>query len=316
LRSETLRGRSKASGPKASGGASAPALGLPRWFTSEHPVPWLFPIVAMFLAFGIYPLAYSLWLSLHKQNFFTRSMDFSGLLQWQAAFADPRMWSALGITLAYTAACLVIELVLGLAIALLLDVDRPGYGVLRALMTLPLVVPPAVTGLMFLLLEDNQYGVLSYYLGAIGVINPNKPILGTTSLALPGVMVTDIWQWTPFMVLIFHAALRALPREPFEAAAIDGAGAIAAFRHLTLPMLGKVIALAVLLRGIDLFRIYDYIYVMTSGGPGTATETISYYAGKVFGLANFPYAATLSIITLVVINLAALGFVRAARIRF
>ena len=174
--------------------------------------------------------------------------------------------------------------------------DRRGYGILRALMTLPLVVPPAVTGLMFLLLEDNQYGVLSYYLGAFGIIDPNKPILGTTALALPGVMLTDIWQWTPFMVLIFHAALSALPREPFEAAAIDGAGAIAAFRHLTLPMLGRVIALAVLLRGIDLFRIYDYIYVMTSGGPGgTATETISYYAGKIFGLANFPYSATLSI---------------------
>ena len=316
MRSQSLRGRSKAPGSSVSGNAGGLALALPRWLTSEHPIPWLFPIMAMFLAFGIYPLAYSLWLSLHKQNFFTRSMDFTGLLQWQAAFADPRMWSALGTTLTYTVGCLVIELVLGLGIALLLDVDRPGYGILRALMTLPLVVPPAVTGLMFLLLEDNQYGVLSYYLGAAGIIDPNKPILGTTALALPGVMLTDVWQWTPFMVLIFHAALRALPREPFEAAAIDGAGPIAAFRHLTLPMLGKVIALAVLLRGIDLFRIYDYIYVMTSGGPGTATETISYYAGKVFGLANFPYAATLSIITLLVINLAALVFVRAARIRF
>jgi multiple sugar transport system permease protein len=312
LRSETLRRQPISSGPAP----GALALRLPRWLTAEHPAPWLFPSLALILAFGIYPLAYSLWLSFHKQNFFTRSMDFSGLLQWQAAFADPRMWGALGTTLTYTAVCLVVELVLGLAIALLLDVDRRGYGILRALMTLPLVVPPAVTGLMFLLLEDNQYGVLSYYLGALGIIDPNKPILGTTALALPGVMLTDIWQWTPFMVLIFHAALRALPREPFEAAAIDGAGAIAAFRHLTLPMLGKVIALAVLLRGIDLFRIYDYIYVMTSGGPGTATETISYYAGKIFGLANFPYSATLSIITLVVINLAALIFVRLARIRF
>ena len=289
---------------------------LPRFLTSEHPAPWLFPSLALIIAFGIYPLAYSVWLSLHKQNFFTRSMDYSGLLQWQGAFTDPRMWSALGITVTYTAGCLLIEFALGLSIALLLDADRPGYGVLRALITLPLVVPPAVTGLMFLLLEDNQFGVLSYYLGALGLIDPNRPILGTTALALPGVMLADIWQWTPFMVLIFLAALRALPREPFEAAAIDGAGAFAAFRHLTLPMLGKVIALAVLLRGIDLFRIYDYIYVMTTGGPGTATETISYYAGRVFGLANFAYAATLSLITLIVINAAAMAFVRLARIRF
>ena len=115
-------------------------------------------------------------------------------------------------------------------------------------------------------------------------------------------MLADLWQWTPFMVLIFVAGLRALPKEPFEAAAIDGASALQQFRHLTLPMLGKVIAIAVLIRSVDLFRIYDYVYVMTGGGPGTTTETMSFYAGRVFGVANFPYAATLSLITLIVLN--------------
>jgi multiple sugar transport system permease protein len=117
------------------------------------------------------------------------------------------------------------------------------------------------------------------------------------------------------MVLIFLAGLRALPKEPFEAAAIDGASAVQAFRHLTLPMMAKVIAVAVLIRSIDLFRVYDYVYVMTGGGPGIATETLSFYAGRIFTLANFPYAATLSLITLIVLNVAVTAFMRLARVR-
>ena len=289
---------------------------LPRFLTADHPLPWLTPLIAMLLAFGIYPLCYSVWLSLHEYSRYTRRYTFVGGKEWVGAWNDGRMWHALEITLIYTLVCLVLQIIVGMAIALLLDHDRPGYGLLRALMTLPLVVPPAVTGLMFLLMEDNQFGVLSYYLVNLGLIDPTHPILGTPGLALPGIMLADIWQWTPFMVLIFMAGLRSLPKEPFEAAAIDGATAVQAFRHLTLPMLSKVIAIAVLIRGIDLFRIYDYVYVMTGGGPGTETETLSFYAGRSFGVANFPYAATLSLITLLVLNLIATLFVRLARVRF
>jgi multiple sugar transport system permease protein len=187
---------------------------------------------------------------------------------------------------------------------------------MRALMALPLVVPPAVTGMMFLLMEDAQFGVLSYYGAQLGIVNPADPVLADPRTALVGVMIADVWQWTPFMILIFLAGLRALPKEPFEAAAIDGASAWQAFRHLTLPMLGRVIAVAVLIRSIDLFRVYDYVYIMTGGGPGTTTETLSFYAGKVFGLANFALAATLGLITLVALNAVALTFTKLARVRF
>jgi multiple sugar transport system permease protein len=118
------------------------------------------------------------------------------------------------------------------------------------------------------------------------------------------------------MVLIFMAGLRALPKEPYEAAAIDGATWFQAFYKLTLPMLGKVMAVAVLIRGIDLFRIYDYIYVMTSGGPGTTTESLSFYAGRVFTIGNFPFAATLSLIVLVTLIVTANVFIRVFRVRF
>jgi multiple sugar transport system permease protein len=289
---------------------------LRRVLVSDHPWPWLAPATAMILAFGIYPLLYSIWLSFHEWNRFTRAFSFVGVEQWAKALGDPRMWHSLGVTTIYTVACLIIELALGLLIAVLLDRDRKGYGVLRALMTLPLVVPPAVTGLMFLLMLDGQFGVLTYYGVFVGILERAQPLLGDTNLALVGVMIADIWQWTPFMVLIFLAGLRALPRDPFEAAAIDGANAFQVFWKLTVPMLGRVAAVAILIRAIDLFRIYDYIYVMTGGGPGTATEALSFYAGRVFTTGNFPYAATVSLITLVVLIIAANVFIRLFRVRF
>jgi multiple sugar transport system permease protein len=289
---------------------------VPKWLTGDHPLPWLAPLIAMILAFGLYPLVYAVWLTMNQQNRFTRKIEFVGAQNWLKALGDERLWNALAVTFTYTAVCLVLQLSLGMGIALLLDSERRGYGVLRALMTLPLVVPPAVTGLMFLLMEDAQFGVLAYYLGLLGLADPSSPILGNPMTALAGVMLADVWQWTPFMVLIVLAGLRALPKEPYEAAAIDGAGAFQSFRHLTLPLLGRVLAVAVLIRSIDLFRIYDYIYAMTAGGPGTVTETLSFYAGRAFGVADFSYAATLSLITLILLNLICFVFIKLARIRF
>jgi multiple sugar transport system permease protein len=290
---------------------------LPRFLRSEHPFPWLFPITAVLLVFGIYPLLYALWLSLHKRNPATRLSIFDPAWNWTKVFVDERVWGAIGHTFLYTAVALVIELVLGLLIALLLDSDRRGYGLLRALMTLPLVVPPAVTGMMFLLMLDGSFGVLSRTLYAAGLWSPGHPILATASSALFGILLADIWQWTPFMVLIMMAGLRALPKEPYEAAAIDGATAVQMFFKLTLPMLSKIIAIAVLIRGVDLFRTYDYIKVMTEGGPGTATETLTAYAGTIyFKNADFPYASTIALLTLILVIVTSSLFIKIFKVRF
>jgi len=296
----------------------APAAGrswLPRWFTSEHPLPWLLPATALMVIFGIYPALYAIWLSLHKRNPVLRKDVWNPSANWIKAFGDERVWNALYNTFLYTGLALVIQLSLGLAIALLLDTDRKGYGLLRALMTLPLVVPPAVTAMMFLLMLDGSFGVLSRSLYAIGLLSPQYPILATSSTALGGVLLADIWQWTPFMVLIMLAGLRSLPKEPFEAAAIDGASATQAFFRLTLPMMSKVIAIAVLIRGIDLFRIFDYVKVMTDSGPGTATETMTSYAGRIYFNGDFPYASTLSVITLAVVIIVSTVFMKVFRVK-
>ena len=290
---------------------------LPRWPSSEHPFPWLFPVTSILIVFGLYPVLYSLWLSFYKRNPALRTEKFLPSWNWNKLLSDDRVWDAVQVTFTYAGIALTLQLVLGLSIALLLDSDRRGFGVLRALMTLPLVVPPAVTGMMFLLMYDSSFGVISNALYSLNLLSPSSPILGTGSTALWGVIVADVWQWTPFMVLIMLAGLRALPSEPFEAASIDGASFFQSFIHLTLPMMSKIIALAVLIRGIDLFRIYDYVKVMTEGGPGTATETLTAYAGTVyFKSANFSYASTIALATLIVVLVTASLFIKLFKVRF
>jgi multiple sugar transport system permease protein len=283
---------------------------------SDHALPWLTPLLAILLVFALYPFFYNIWLSFHEFIPRKRALEWVGTENWVKLFSDARMWGALGTTLIYSAVCLTIQLVLGLLIALLLDSDDPGFGFLRGVLTLTLVIPPAITGMMFLLLEDAQFGVFTYVLQQLGVLG-SSPILGNPNTALIGVMVADIWQWTPFMVLIFLAGLRAMPTEPFESALIDGASSWQIFRRLTLPMLGKVIAIAVLIRGIDLFRTFDYVYVMTSGGPGTATYTLSLYAWQqTFSFIKWGYGATISLFSLIVILIVANLFVMFTKLRW
>jgi multiple sugar transport system permease protein len=289
---------------------------LPRWLTSEHPFPWLLPASALMVVFGIYPLYKAIETSLYKKNAATRKLVFDPDHNWVKVLYDDRVWNALYNTLVYTGIALFFQLVLGMLIALLLDSDRKGYGVMRAMMTLPLVIPPAVTAMMFLLMLNGSFGVLARGLVGLGVITPGFSLLGNSSTAMASVLLAEIWQWTPFMVLIMLAGLRSLPKEPFEAAAIDGATPVQAFFKLTLPMMSKVIAIAVLIRGIDLMRAFDYVKVMTDSGPGTATETMTSYAGRIyFGNADFPYASAISLLTLLLVILTSTLFMRIFKVK-
>jgi multiple sugar transport system permease protein len=290
---------------------------LPRWMTSEHPLPWLLPASALMIVFGLYPLISAIVTSLYRRNAATRKLLFDPDYNWVKAFGDERIWNALFNTLIYTGIALVLQLVLGMLIALLLDSDRKGYGFMRAIMTLPLVIPPAVTGMMFLLMLNGSFGVIARGIMELGLLPNNFSILGDSKTALAGVLLAEVWQWTPFMVLIMLAGLRSLPKEPFEAAAIDGATPIQAFFKLTLPMMSKVIAIAVVIRGVDLLRTFDYVKVMTDSGPGTATETLSSYAGRVYfgGNPDGPYTATVALITLMIVIAASSLFMRLAKVK-
>jgi multiple sugar transport system permease protein len=284
---------------------------------SDSPWPWLLPLVSLLVVFTIYPLIYNIWLSFHEFMPRKRALVFVGFDNWIQLWHDTRFWGALGVTFIYFAIALICEIVLGMAVALLLDAELPGFGGLRAVLSMTLVIPPAIAGMMFLLMEDPQFGVLTYFLNMLGLLDKTTPILATSSLALAGVMVAEIWQWTPFMVLIFMAGLRSLPPEPYEAAMIDGASSVQMFRRLTLPMMSRVIAVAILLRGIDLFRVFDYVFVMTSGGPGTATYSLSLYAWQqTFSFLKWGYGATLSLVSLAIVMILANLFIRAFKVRW
>jgi multiple sugar transport system permease protein len=289
---------------------------LPHWMTSEHPLPWLLPASALMVVFGIFPLYKAIESSLYKKNAATRKLVFDPDYNWVKVFGDERVWNALLNTLIYTSVAIVLQLVLGMLIALLLDSDRKGYGILRAMMTLPLVIPPAVTAMMFLMMLNGSFGVIAQGIIGLGLLPPGYSILGQSSTAMAGVLLAEVWQWTPFMVLIMLAGLRSLPKEPFEAAAIDGATPVQAFFKLTLPLMSKVIAIGVLIRGIDCLRAFDYVKVMTDSGPGTATETMTSYAGRIyFGNADFPYASTIALLTLVLVILLSTVFMKVFKVK-
>lgn len=297
-------------------GVSSTVPALPKKFISDAAWPWLLPAVAILVVFAIYPFFYNIYLSFHEFVPRKRVLAFVGTENWSKLFSDTRMWGALWVTLLYTVLCLIIQLILGMLIALLLDSDDPGFGFLRGVLTLTLVIPPAITAMMFMLFEDANFGILTYALQNLGLLG-KVPILANPSTALAGVMLADIWQWTPFMVLIFLAGLRGMPTEPFESAVIDGASNWQIFYRLTLPMLSKVIAIAVLIRGIDLFRTFDYVYVMTSGGPGTATYTLSLYAWQqTFSFIKWGYGATLSLFSLFVILIVAHIYVKLTKLKW
>ena len=181
---------------------------LPSFMNSDSSLPWLLPLITMLIVFAIIPFFYNIYLSFHEFVPAKRALLFVGWDNWIRLFTDGVFWGSLKVSLYYTFMCLLIQLVLGMGIALLIDSDDPGFGIIRSILTLTLVIPPAIAGMIFLIMEDANYGLIPWLLKSVGLIGPEDTILADPTLALWGVMIVDIWQWTPFMVLILVAGLR------------------------------------------------------------------------------------------------------------
>ena len=282
----------------------------PFW-SPEAPLIWMAPAVLLLLLYSVYPLLYNIWTSFHKFDPMIRDFVWIGGENWVTLVTDARAFNAVRVTLTYGVLALSIQLTLGLGIAMLLDAGVYARGLWQSLLILPMVTPPAVVGLIFRLLEHSEFGVISWILYSAGILTKQEPLLGGTGQnALFGVLLADIWQWTPFCILILLAGLKSLPIEPLEAAEVDGANAWQKFWQVKLPLLHSVLAVVILFRLIDLYRVFDYIYVMTSGGPGQRTETISYYAYQTYVFINWGYTATLGVAILVVIWVTAFLYTR------
>lgn len=303
-------------------GAPPPASGVASrgggLFTSQHAWPWLLPTILFLLFIGIYPLVYNIWNSFREFNPMKGRVEPVGWENWQRLLTDTRALEALGTTAVYVLSALVIEFALGLAIAVLFNSGPWASGLWQSLMILPMVVPPTVAAVMFKVFENPDYGAISYYLQKIGITSMQEPLLGGTGkYAIPAVLIPEIWQWTPFFVLILLAGLKALPTEPMEAAKVDGASPLQAFWSVTLPMLRPMIAVAVLFRLVDLIKVFDYIYVLTSGGPGTKTEVLSYYAyQRSFTTIEWGYGSVLGLVILVIAIVVANVYVRLFKVEW
>ena len=217
-------------------------------------------------------------------------------------------------TVVYAAIALTFEFFIGLALALLLNAQMRGRSVIRAVLLLPMMLPAVVVGVVWRLMLNSNFGAVNGTLKGIGINADALTWTASPKLAMASVIVADVWQWTPFMFLILLAGLQAIPQEPYEAALIDGASAWQTFRHVTLPLLKPAILIALLLRTMDLLRVFDQIFILTEGGPGFATETVSLYIYRTaFRFSNFGYAAAMSFVLLLITNVISVGYIRFLR---
>jgi multiple sugar transport system permease protein len=270
---------------------------------------FLLPTVLLLFAITIYPMLNSLWNSLHYYNLLAPDdRRFVGLGNYGDLLTkDPTFWIVMRITFIYTIGVVAIQFIAGLGMAMLLDRAMRGISLLRTLIIVPILISPVVVGLTWRYMYE-PWGLINYVLGKFGI----APIewVSSPTYALPSIMVVDIWQWTPFIVLVLLAGLQSIPREVVEAAALDGIKGWQYFTRILWPLLRPVALIVLLIRTMDALKVFDTVYMLTRGGPGTATYVASMYNYVLFfGNYQVGYAAAMSYIILIIVNVFAITLI-------
>lgn len=288
--------------PAAAGGRRRDRRRLVAWALA-------LPLLLGLLVFAVYPFVYLVLLSFSQSTLGAPFRAWVGWANYATALGDDKVTAALGRSVAYALATTLVALVLGLAVALLLDRATRARALLRTLILLPLLTPPVTVGIVWQLLLMPKGGWLNSFLIDLGVVAAPVSFLGAPAYAFPALCLADVWQWTPFVALMAYAALQTLPEEVFDAARIDGAGEAAIFRHVTLPMLGPALAAVALLKLVIGFKVFDLVFVLTAGGPGQATTVASFNIYRV-AIQQFDIglAATQTLLFALVVGLATLPF--------
>lgn len=275
-----------------------------RFFRDDgHYLFLLSPLLIFVVVVAIYPLFFSFRISLFDYRLTdpNQTQTFVGLKNYIRAFSDMVVLDSLKTTLVYVLGTVSLELVVGLGLALLLSAETQIMRMLRSLLIMPMAIPPLVVGLVWKALYNADFGVIPFYMKALGM-NVGRGPLAELNLAMPAVILVDLWQWTPLLMVIFLAGLKSLPTEPYEAAVVDGASRWQSFWFITLPLLKPTLLVALLLRTMQSFKVFDTIYATTAGGPGSVTTVLNFHIYTV-GMTFFDmgYAASLANILLVVI---------------
>lgn len=296
---------------------SAERRNVSSWFERQARFVFIAPALIALLLLVIFPIVYTIWMSLHNWQLSSVAQPrFIGLDNfWKLLTNDSRFLGATGRTLLFTLMATSVQLVLGVALALLFNRQFLGRGFWRALAILPMVTTPVAIALIFVMMMHPTLGVLNYLLQVVG-LPPSLWIYSERTVMVTLVMV-DTWQWTPLIMLIVLAGLASMPDEPFEAARIDGASRVQVFFYITLPLLRPSIVVAALFRIIDAIKTFDIIFVMTSGGPGYASETINLYLfNTAFSYFDMGYASAIVVIFFTMIMVLAVLTIRVRRVEW
>jgi multiple sugar transport system permease protein len=265
----------------------------------ERATLFLAPTGITLSAVMLFPAVYILWISLERRSLIFGTPQFIGFDNYLRLAHDPQFWNALVNTVYFTVVSVQGELVLGLLMALLLRRPFRGRGLLYAIILIPWAIPTVVSARMWEWLYNADFGVLNYLFQAR--IN----WLGNPVWAMHAAIAMDVWKSTPFVALLLLAGLQSIPRELYHAAAVDGASRWTMFRRITWPALLPLILVVLIFRTIDAFRVFDSIYVLTGGGPGSSTETVSIYAYKLlFQTLEFGYGSAVAVAILMSVALA------------
>jgi len=262
------------------------------------------PALLAIVALVGYPIVYSLWLSLHRYNLKRPGLfRFIGVENYLTILRSEEFWAALQITLVFTALGVALVVALGILIALLLNEPFPGCGLVRTVVLVPWAIPPVVNGLMWQWIYDAKVGALNGLLVSLHLMPGYRGWLSNPTDALLALVTAHVWNALPLAVILLLAALQTIPGELYDAGRVDGSGPWQLFRHVTVPWLAQPLLVVLILQTMLAIRVFDVIYVLTAGGPGTATTTLVWqtylttFDSLDFGLGN-AYAYTVSLITL------------------
>jgi multiple sugar transport system permease protein len=273
----------------------------------------LSPALVLLAALSLIPFAYIVWMSLSAVGLIG-GIDFHwvGLDNWSRLITDSAVWGSWGRSVVYFVATVGLELVAGVAIALLVWQMAWGRNLVLSLLLMPMFMAPVIVGLLGRFLTDSTYGLYAWLLKATGLYSGD--ILGATTPAFIAVTLMDVWQWTPLIALIVLAGLVSLPGPVLEAAAVDGAGGWKRLRHVVLPMISGVLVVALLIRSMDAIRYFDIIWNTTNGGPADATKIVPIRLyDTAFRFFDLGYAAAIGLSMLAVTILVANVFLRILR---
>lgn len=271
---------SKHDGGQVADSPDGPAKRLSRFRGNSSLEYWfVLPAILSLLALVILPMVWSLYASFTDLNLTIANqvVEIVYLENYLDLLENDRFWNSVSNTVYYVGVGVGLQFVIGFAVALLMANYTDGWlnRVLFTILLLPMMMAPIVAGYMWRLLFQESFGPLNYILTTAGL--PAQQWLSSSSLSLNSILIADVWQWTPFMILILYTGRLAIDRDLYEAARIDGASQWFTFRHVTLPQMKGVIAIALLLRSMDAFKFFDKMFVITAGGPGTSSELATYY---------------------------------------